>query len=85
MIELKIKNGAKKIDVKVPYTKQEREEIERRKKILEFDIKRLEFDLQNINDPETRKFAQRRLEELKSRLEALETVLKLTGGGEVKK
>lgn len=81
MINIRFKNGgAKKLNVKVPYTEQERKEIERQKGILEFDIKRLEIDLQHINDPETRKFAEKRLEELRSELNALDTVLRLAGG-----
>ncbi len=82
MINIRFKNGAKKLNVQVPYSEQDRKEIERQKGILEFDIKRLEIDLRNINDPETRKFAQERLEELKAQLNALDTVLRLTGGGE---
>lgn len=84
MINIRFRNGgAKKLNViKVPYTEQERKEIERQKGILEFDIKRLEIDLQHINDPETRKFAEKRLEELRSELNALDTVLRLAGGGD---
>jgi len=83
MINIRFKNGgAKKLNVKVPYTEQERKEIERQKGILEFDIKRIELDLRHINDPETRKFAEKRLEDLKSQLDALNTVLKLAGGDE---
>ncbi len=81
MIDIRIKNGgAKKLKVKVPYTEKERREIEIRKKNLEFDIKLLEMDLQNINDEETRKFAERRLEDLRGELNALDTVLRLMGG-----
>jgi len=85
MIDLKIKNGVKKVNVKVPYTQKDREYLENRLKNVEFEISLLERDIKIIGDKETLKFAEKRLEDLKAIREAISTVLDLmdeNSGGE---
>ncbi|RLI75981.1 hypothetical protein DRO97_01980 [Archaeoglobales archaeon] len=75
MINIKIKNRAKKDDVKVPYTVKDKQELVNKIKILEFDIKRLELDLMKIGDPDVLNYAKKRLEDLKGQLEVVKTAL----------
>lgn len=80
-MKLKLKNGSRKIELEIPCNAEEIKEIERIKGLLELDIKLVELDLRNINDPETRRFAERRLEELRSQLSTLNALLESARGG----